>query len=75
MDPNPKCVFCITEKVAASAKKEIPEHLRDEYWPRWVLMLTKSLMATLAADEDLNLQNMCDRYKEEVRRLRKKDTD
>ena len=23
--------FCITEKVAARAKKEIPEHLRDEY--------------------------------------------
>lgn len=75
MDRNPRCVFCITEKVAARAKKEIPEHLRDEYWALRELVLTKGLMARLAAEEDLSLENMCDRHKEEVRRLRKKDTD
>lgn len=69
-EPEPEVCFCISEKVAARAKKEIPEHLRDEYWELRELVLTKGLMARLAAEEDLSLENMCDRYKEEVRRLR-----
>lgn len=75
MDPKPKCVFCITDNVAARANKEIAEHLRDKYWALRELVVTKGLMRRLAADEELSLENMCDRHKEEVRRLRRKDTD
>ena len=75
MDENPKCVFCTVEKAAARTKKEIPEHLRDEYWALRELVLTKGLMTRLAVQEDLSMENICGRHKEDVRRIRNTDKD
>lgn len=70
MDQYPKCVFCIVEKAAARSTKEIPEHLRGEYWALGELVLTKGLMTRLATQEDLGTESMCPRHWEDLWNLR-----